>query len=165
MSREPALETQCRESERHPERCLNPLCSNPVVPKRKHAPLKHYCCGECCQQASIIKRAAKLSKTLGKWRADLIQDLGGDVSTQQRALVDLAVKSKLLLDSIDAWLLVQPSLINQRKRSLLPVVRERQALADGLARYLAQLGLDRRTKIKTLTDLLNEDDADKEASQ
>jgi hypothetical protein len=36
--------------------------------------------------------------------------------------------------------------VNSRKRTLLPVVRERQALADSLARYLAQLGLERRTK-------------------
>jgi len=44
---------------------------------------------------------------LAKWRADLIADLGGtdEISTQQSALVDLAVKSKLLLDSIDNWLL------------------------------------------------------------
>ena len=59
---------------------------------------------------------------------------------------DLAVRTRLLLDSIDAWLLTQPSLVNQRKRALLPVVRERQALADALARYLAQLGLERRAK-------------------
>ena len=38
------------------------------------------------------------------------------------------------------------SLINKRKKSLLPVVKERQALADGLARYLAQLGLGRVAK-------------------
>jgi hypothetical protein len=37
-------------------------------------------------------------------------------------------------------------LVNARKRTLLPVVRERQALADALARYLAQLGLERRAK-------------------
>jgi hypothetical protein len=54
------------------------------------------------------------------------------------------VKTKLLLDSIDSWLLVQPSLINKRKKALLPVVRERTQIADALARYLAQLGLDRR---------------------
>jgi hypothetical protein len=40
------------------------------------------------------------------------------------------------------------------------VVKERQALADGLARYLAQLGLERRTRTKTLADLLDEDDGD-----
>ena len=32
---------------------------------------------------------------------------------------------------------------------------QRQILADGLARYLSQLGLERRHKVKTLHDLLN----------
>jgi hypothetical protein len=91
-------------------------------------------------------------RALAKWRLDLIQDLGGDVSTQQSALVDLAVKSKLLLDSLDAWLLTQDSLINKRKKSVLPVVRERQTLADGLARYLSMLGLERRSKEVSLSD-------------
>jgi len=104
----------------------------------------------------VIDRRTVTGKALAKWRLDLIQDLGGDVSTQQSAFVDLAVKSKLLLDSIDTWLLVQPSLINQRKNSLLPVVRERQTLADGLARYLPQLGLERRKKVKTINDLLDD---------
>ena len=74
-----------------------------------------------------------VAKQLAAWRADLIRDLGGDVSTQEAAVIELAVRTKLLLDSVDAWLLVQPSLVNQRKRALLPVVRERQALADALA--------------------------------
>ena len=104
-----------------------------------------------------IDRRYRVGKSLAKWRNDLIADLGGDISTQQSALVDLAVKSKLLLDSIDAWLLVQPSLVNARKKSLLPVVRERQALADGLARYLSQLGLHRTQREKTLEELLNND--------
>jgi hypothetical protein len=85
-------------------------------------------------------------KALVKWRADLIADLGGDVSTQQEAVINLAVKSKLILDSIDTWLLQQSSLINTRKKSVLPVVMQRQQLADGLARYLAQLGLGRIAK-------------------
>ena len=95
-----------------------------------------------------------------KWRRELIADLGGDeaVSTQQLAIIDLAGKSKLLLDSIDTWLLAQPTLINSRKRSVIPVVLQRQTLADGLARYLTQLGLDRRHKVKSLNDVLNEPD-------
>jgi hypothetical protein len=50
------------------------------------------------------KRTA-LGRSLAKWHADLIADLGGpdNISTQQSTLVDLTVKSKLLLDSIDAW--------------------------------------------------------------
>jgi hypothetical protein len=103
---------------------------------------------------------SSLSYALKKWRRELVDDLGGDdnISTQQSALIDLAVKSKLLLDSIDAWLLTQPTLINKRKRSLLPVVLQRQQLADGFARYLNQLGMERRHKTKTLDDILNEDE-------
>jgi hypothetical protein len=104
----------------------------------------------------LIDRRTATGKALAKWRADLIQDLGGDVSTQQSAIIDLAVKSKLLLDSIDVWLLTQPSLINQRKRSLIPVVKERQALADGLAKYLNSLGLKRVAKdADTLESYIN----------
>jgi len=106
-------------------------------------------------------------RALAQWRADLVRDLGGDdaVSTQQGALIDLCVKSKLLLDSIDVWLLGQPSLINKRKKSLLPIARERQQLADGLAKFLSMLGLERRVKVKTLADLLAEDDDDGKARQ
>ncbi len=93
-----------------------------------------------------IDRRTTLGKALAQWRADLVQDLGGSgaVSTQELAVVDLAVKTKLLLDSVDAWLLVQPSLVNARKRTLLPAVLQRQQLADALARYLALLGLKLR---------------------
>ena len=44
-------------------------------------------------------------KALAQWRQDLIRDLGGDVSTQQDAIISLAIKTKLLLDSVDVWLL------------------------------------------------------------
>ena len=52
-----------------------------------------------------IDGRSSLSYQLKKWRADLVADLGGEdnVSVQQSALIDLTVKSKLLLDSIDAW--------------------------------------------------------------
>ena len=54
------LETQCRESGTRSGGCANPLCGKPVAPKRKHAPVKHYCSAECAQRVSIIRRAAKL---------------------------------------------------------------------------------------------------------
>jgi hypothetical protein len=94
----------------------------------------------------VIDRRTSLGKALAQWRAELINDLGGPgaVSTQEVAVVDLAVRTKLLLDSIDAWLLTQRSLINVRQRALLPAILQRQQLADGLARYLIQLGLKRR---------------------
>ena len=68
------------------------------------------------------------------------------MSAQQETIIDVAVRTKLLLDSVDAYLLAQQSLVNRRKRALLPVVKERQILADAMARYLGQLGLERRTR-------------------
>ena len=53
--------------------------------------------------------------------------------------------------------MTQPRLVNARKRSLIPVLLQRQTLANGLARYLSQLGLERRQKVETITDLLNGD--------
>ena len=39
-------------------------------------------------------------------------------------------------------------------------MQQRQALADALARYLSQLGLERRHKVKSLTELLTADHSD-----
>ena len=98
--------------------------------------------------ARAIDRRTTVGKALADWRDQLTADLGGSdvISTQQRAVVDLVVRTKLMLDSVDAWVLKQPSLVNVRRRSLLPVVRERTQLADAVARYLAALGLERRAK-------------------
>lgn len=100
-----------------------------------------------------IDGRTSVGKALTQWRAELVNDLGGDhaVSKQQSVVVDLAARTHLLLQSVDHWLLQQRSLINLRKRALLPVVIQRQQLADSLARYMAQLGLERRARpVKTL---------------
>ena len=57
---EPAPITQCRELRIGPERCLNPLCQQPLEPRRKHAPRKFYCSPKCAQDASVIRRASRL---------------------------------------------------------------------------------------------------------
>ncbi len=104
-----------------------------------------------------LDRRTRVSKALDQWRDQLISDLGGaeQISTQQRAIINVAVKTKLLLDSVDAWLLQQPSLINHRKRSVHPVVLQRQQLADSLIRAMSQLGLERRSKpVLSLSDYL-----------
>lgn len=77
------------------------------------------------------------------FRDDLVSALGGDLSPQRRKLVDLAARATLYLDHIDGWLAAQRTLINHRSRSVLPVLVQRQALADHLARLLDKLGLDR----------------------
>jgi hypothetical protein len=95
-----------------------------------------------------IDRRTRAGKALAAWRAELAADLGGadQLSTQQRALVDEAVKLKLLLDSIDAWLFAQPSLVDRRKRSLIPIVRERVTLVGQLQSLLRDLGLGRKAR-------------------
>jgi hypothetical protein len=91
----------------------------------------------------VVDGRTSTGKALAKWRAELIRDIGGDPSTQQSAIIDLIVKAKLMLDSVDAWLLRQPTLVNARKKSLLPVLMQRQTLADSLVRYLTAIGLKR----------------------
>ena len=98
-----------------------------------------------------------MGKALAEWRAEILRDLGRDVSAQCRAVLDVAVTTKLLLNSIDNWLLQQPSLINGRRRCLFPVVLQRQQLADSLLRHLSALGLEKRMKqVCDLKDYLRE---------
>ncbi len=84
---------------------------------------------------------------------------------EQEPIFGLAVNSKLLLDSSEAGLLTQPSLVNARKRALLPVVRERQSLADGFAKYMSMLGLERRHKVKTLSEILTQPETKQEPNR
>lgn len=108
--------------------------------------------------ARVLDRRTRVSKALDLWRDELISDLGGSeqISTQQRAIINVAIKTKLLLDSVDAWLLQQPSLINLRKRAVHPVVLQRQQLADSLIRAMVQLGLERKAKVlPSLAEYLN----------
>jgi len=97
---------------------------------------------------TAIDQRTVAARGLLDWRGDLIEDLGGPghVSAAQLALVDVATRTRLYLDHLDAFLMEQNSLINKKRRSVFPVVRERQQLADSLARILAQLGVERRAK-------------------
>lgn len=109
-----------------------------------------------------VDRRTSIGKALEAWRAELITDLGGDsqISTQQKAVIDLAVRTKILLDSLDVWLLEQPSLVNAKRRSVIPALIQRQSLSDALARYLNQLGLERKARpVSTLSALLSGADA------
>ncbi len=104
-------------------------------------------------------------KAFCAWRDALVQDLGGEdqVSAQQLTVIDLAARTKILLDGIDAYLFQEPGahegssrLFSKRERKLYPIVRQRQALADSLARYMGMLGLARRAKVYDLSDYVVE---------
>ncbi|TMB19166.1 MAG: hypothetical protein E6J71_11335 [Deltaproteobacteria bacterium] len=113
----------------------------------------------------LLDERTAVGKAVAEWRNEILTDLGGReaVTAQQLAVLDVAVRTKLMLDSIDSWILEQPRLVNLRNRSLLPVVRERTSLADALCRYLGQLGLQRKAKdVPSLDAFLAEKDAEKE---
>jgi hypothetical protein len=101
---------------------------------------------------AAIDRRTTAARALLDWRRELLADLGGEpqVSAAQRALVELAVRTRLYIDHIDAYLMEMSSLVS-RKGRLKALVLQRQRLVDSLARVLGQLGLERRAK--TVTDL------------
>jgi hypothetical protein len=105
----------------------------------------------------VIDERTKLGRELMAWRAQLVEDLGGAerLSAQQQALLDIVMRTKLLLDTVDHWLIRQPSLVDKRKRQLYPAVVQRTQLADSLARHLGTLGLARVAReANSLSDYL-----------
>ena len=93
-----------------------------------------------------------VAQALRRYQDELISDLGGDPSTAQRTLVDLAGRQKLLLDTIDSWVMQNPAIaVDGADVRLVPVIKEREQIAANLAKYLNMLGLERRQK--SVTDL------------
>ena len=70
-------------------------------------------------------------------------------------MVDLIVASWAQLDSVTAYLLTLPSLVDKRHRRVWQVVRDRAALATQLQSLLRDIGLERRAKqVQTLPEFL-----------
>lgn len=116
---------------------------------------------------ALPPKSTALGRALHEWRDALVADLGGAdaVSTQQAALVDLAVRTKLLVDSVDAYVLAMPSPVNRQRRCLHPVVRERAALVGQLQSLLRDLGLDRKAApVESLTEYIARRDAERAAA-
>ena len=68
----------------------------------------------------------------------------------------MAARSKIMLDSVDNWILGQPTLINSRKKTIVSVVQQRQTIADGLRAVLKDLGIKRAAKEISLQDYVKE---------
>jgi hypothetical protein len=106
---------------------------------------------------SLDKRTTT-SRAMIAFRTSLIDALGGPqhISPQRQTLVDAITRTKLFVDSLDVWLVAQGSLVNKRKKSVLPVLKERQSLVDSLARLLSLVGLNRIEPEINLQDYLRE---------
>ena len=88
------------------------------------------------------------ARDLLDWKQQLITDLGTEESltTGQKTLVDLAMRTRLFLDHIDSFLLREESFIFKAKKSAWPLLMQRQVLVTSLERTLERLGLERRAK-------------------
>src|SRR5207244_10177576 len=60
---------------------------------------------------------------LKKWREELVNDLGGEenLSAQVRLLVEIITRSKLFLDNVDLFLMEQASVVNRKRKAMLPL--------------------------------------------
>lgn len=87
-----------------------------------------------------------VGKQLLEWKRALVEDLGGEeaMSTQRKTVVDVLLGDYWILLTIDAELIGMPHIVNRRNRKVVELVLQRARLADGLARRLDMLGLDRK---------------------
>jgi hypothetical protein len=88
----------------------------------------------------------RIAKALDEFRDAIVADLGGPdaISKQQEIIITLATRTHFLVESLDAYIFSMKSPVNKQRRCLYPVIRERQGLADSLAKHLAMLGLEKR---------------------
>jgi hypothetical protein len=110
-------------------------------------------------EAFDLRSAA--AKRMIEWRDELLASLGGadNISAQEYALVEMLVRTRLQLEHIDAYILGLDSLLNRKKHSLKPIVRERLAMVETCARLLSQLGLQQREKrVPSLAEYLSQSD-------
>ena len=103
-------------------------------------------------------------RALVEWKAELLRDLGGEesLSTQEKVLVDLALRTKLFIDHVDLFLMEQESLVNKKRRSAYPILAQRNSLVNVLVNVMGQLGLERREKrVGSLAEYLEAREAGK----
>src|SRR3989442_10603505 len=80
-----------------------------------------------------------------RWKEDVRRDLGGDLSRAEEVILESAAQAWVIGSSREDWIAGQPTLVT-KKRTVLPVVVQRMQIAEGLARNLERLGLERRGK-------------------
>jgi hypothetical protein len=80
-----------------------------------------------------------------QWKTDVRRDLGGDLTRAQETILEAAARAWVILSSLDDYIARQPSLVT-KKRRVADVVMQRMQIAEGLARNLERLGLDRRVR-------------------
>jgi hypothetical protein len=87
------------------------------------------------------------ARALKAWKAEIVADLGGDLSAQQLTLLDSAAVSMALLAVADAYLReLGAGIVNRKRKTFVPLVQERLRVAQHVADTLKTLGLARVAK-------------------
>src|SRR5438552_6527024 len=120
----------------------------PTRPGRGRPP-QHGCTAMRRTLAQLTTRRldgrSAIAVAVRRWKEDVRHDLGGDLSRAQETILEAAAQAWVILASLDDWIARQPSLVT-KKRQVLAVVMQRMQIAEGLARNLERLGLERRAK-------------------
>ena len=96
-----------------------------------------------------------LERIKADWKGEIRIARGGELSPQHETILEAAANTWLLLSSIDDWLLDQKSLVNRKRRELIPVIQQRSALVRTLRELLNDIGLTRVAKdVETLGEYL-----------
>ena len=152
-----------------PRRKPRPSVTSPGGIDRSSIPLSTLKARVRVRGLQAIDRRTLAARHLLDWKEHLLADLGGEshATAAQIALVEIATRTRLFFDHVDAILLALPALVN-RRRKLLPLVEQRQRLADSLVRTLSTLGLERRARgldlVRALATPHREPDASDEAT-
>ncbi|TMA95692.1 MAG: hypothetical protein E6J77_02175 [Deltaproteobacteria bacterium] len=105
----------------------------------------------------LLDKRSAIGVAARKRREELIDHCGGAeaVSPAQVILIDTAVKTELIVRAAEDYILRQETLVVDHGR--LPVVMQRQQLADSLCRMLEKIGMDRKAReVTSLHDYLAE---------
>lgn len=94
------------------------------------------------------------ARQLVHWREQLVEALGGQdqLSPQIVTLVEQVTRLKLFLDHTDAYLLELPTFIIRRKKKMIPLIKDRLALAAELRATLTLIGLKKIPKLVSTID-------------
>jgi hypothetical protein len=114
---------------------------------------------------AVVNRRTKAARDVVKWRAELVADLGGEpgMTAARLTRIETLVRTKLLLEHLDAQLLEYDTLFSRKRGTLRPQVKailtERNRMAEALERGLAALGASRSkgTVLPSLDDLVGGD--------
>jgi len=106
--------------------------------------------------AQPLDGRSAVSKALQAYKRELVDDLGGDLTTAQMTLVDLAAQKKLMVDTAVAWIAQNlPVVVSEEDVRFVSLVKEAESISMNLAKILGQLGIERRTKpVGTLAEYL-----------